>query len=36
MKRLPATGFEIFYRMEPRAMVPEGFAYGEQGRRDFR
>jgi hypothetical protein len=27
--------FNIFYRMEPRAMVHEGFAYGGQGRRDF-
>src|SRR5271170_2558375 len=27
--------FNIFYRMEPRAMVGEGFAYGGQGRRDF-
>ena len=27
--------FNIFYRMEPRAMVAEGFAYGGQGRRDF-
>ena len=27
--------FNIFYRMEPRAMVREGFAYGGQGRRDF-
>jgi hypothetical protein len=27
--------FNIFYRMEPRAMVCEGFAYGGQGRRDF-
>src|ERR1700690_1078615 len=27
--------FNIFYRMEPRAMAAEGFAYGGQGRRDF-
>jgi hypothetical protein len=27
--------FNIFYRMEPRAMVRDGFAYGGQGRRDF-
>jgi hypothetical protein len=27
--------FNIFYRMERRAMVREGFAYGGQGRRDF-
>src|SRR5665213_3660144 len=27
--------FNIFYRMEPRAMASEGFAYGGQGRRDF-
>jgi hypothetical protein len=27
--------FNIFYRMEPRVMVAEGFAYGGQGRRDF-
>jgi hypothetical protein len=27
--------FNIFYRMEPRTMVDEGFAYGGQGRRDF-
>ena len=27
--------FNIFYRMEPRVMVREGFAYGGQGRRDF-
>jgi hypothetical protein len=27
--------FNIFYRMEPRAMVREGFAYAGQGRRDF-
>jgi hypothetical protein len=27
--------FNIFYRMEPHAMVAEGFAYGGQGRRDF-
>ena len=27
--------FNIFYRMEPRMMVREGFAYGGQGRRDF-
>ena len=27
--------FNIFYRMEPRTMVAEGFAYGGQGRRDF-
>ena len=27
--------FNIFYRMEPRAMAREGFAYGGQGRRDF-
>src|ERR1700723_3298012 len=27
--------FNIFYRMEPRAMVREGFAYGGQGRRGF-
>ena len=27
--------FNIFYRMEPHAMVGEGFAYGGQGRRDF-
>jgi hypothetical protein len=27
--------FNIFYRMEPNAMVREGFAYGGQGRRDF-
>ncbi len=27
--------FNIFYRMEPRTMVREGFAYGGQGRRDF-
>ena len=27
--------FNIFWRMEPRAMVREGFAYGGQGRRDF-
>jgi hypothetical protein len=27
--------FNIFYRMEPSAMVREGFAYGGQGRRDF-
>ena len=27
--------FNIFYRMEPRAMVREGFAYRGQGRRDF-
>jgi hypothetical protein len=27
--------FNIFYRMEPRAMEREGFAYGGQGRRDF-
>ena len=27
--------FNIFYRMEPRVMVHEGFAYGGQGRRDF-
>ena len=27
--------FNIFWRMEPHAMVREGFAYGGQGRRDF-
>jgi hypothetical protein len=27
--------FNIFYRMEARTMVAEGFAYGGQGRRDF-
>jgi superfamily II DNA or RNA helicase len=27
--------FNIFYRMEPRTMVREGYAYGGQGRRDF-
>src|SRR5580658_3363828 len=27
--------FNIFYRMEPRTMVGQGFAYGGQGRRDF-
>jgi hypothetical protein len=27
--------FNIFWRMEPRTMVREGFAYGGQGRRDF-
>jgi hypothetical protein len=27
--------FNIFYRMEPRTMTGEGFAYGGQGRRDF-
>ena len=27
--------FNIFYRMEPRTMASEGFAYGGQGRRDF-
>ncbi|HZP04638.1 MAG TPA: DEAD/DEAH box helicase [Terracidiphilus sp.] len=27
--------FNIFYRMEPRVMVRQGFAYGGQGRRDF-
>jgi hypothetical protein len=27
--------FNIFYRMEPRTMVGEGFVYGGQGRRDF-
>jgi superfamily II DNA or RNA helicase len=27
--------FNIFFRMEPRTMVAEGFAYGGQGRRDF-
>src|SRR5271170_5328366 len=27
--------FNIFFRMEPRVMVAEGFAYGGQGRRDF-
>lgn len=27
--------FNIFWRMEPRAMVREGFAYGGQGQRDF-
>jgi hypothetical protein len=27
--------FNIFYRMEPRTMAGEGFAYGGQGRRDF-
>jgi hypothetical protein len=27
--------FDIFYRMEPRAMVRECCAYGGQGRRDF-
>jgi hypothetical protein len=27
--------FNSFFRMEPRAMVAEGFAYGGQGRRDF-
>jgi hypothetical protein len=27
--------FNIFYRMESRSMVREGFAYGGQGRRDF-
>jgi hypothetical protein len=27
--------FNIFYRMEPRIMAGEGFAYGGQGRRDF-
>jgi len=27
--------FNIFYRMEPRVMVRDGFAYGGQGRRDF-
>jgi hypothetical protein len=27
--------FNIFYRMEPRVMVRDGFAYGSQGRRDF-
>ncbi len=27
--------FNIFYRMEPRVMVREGFDYGGQGRRDF-
>jgi Helicase conserved C-terminal domain len=27
--------FNIFYRMEPRVMAREGFAYGGQGRRDF-
>jgi len=27
--------FNIFYRMEPRLMAREGYAYGGQGRRDF-
>ncbi|HEV2327107.1 MAG TPA: DEAD/DEAH box helicase [Terracidiphilus sp.] len=27
--------FNIFWRMEPRAMVRDGFAYSGQGRRDF-
>ena len=27
--------FNIFWRMEPRVMVGDGFAYGGQGRRDF-
>ena len=27
--------FNIFFRMEPRMMVRQGFAYGGQGRRDF-
>jgi SNF2 family DNA or RNA helicase len=27
--------FNLFYRMEPRAMVSEGFAAGSSGRRDF-
>ena len=27
--------FNIFWRMEPRTMVREGFAWGGQGRRDF-
>jgi len=27
--------FNIFYRMEPRVMAREGYAYGGQGRRDF-
>jgi hypothetical protein len=27
--------FNIFWRMEPRTMAGEGFAYGGQGRRDF-
>jgi hypothetical protein len=27
--------FNIFYRMEPRQMVAEGFAAGSAGRRDF-
>jgi len=27
--------FNIFYRMEPRVMSREGYAYGGQGRRDF-
>jgi hypothetical protein len=27
--------FNIFYRMEPRTMAGENFAYGGQGRRDF-
>jgi hypothetical protein len=27
--------FNIFFRMEPRVMVRQGFAYGGQGRRDF-
>ncbi|MBS1805468.1 MAG: DEAD/DEAH box helicase [Acidobacteria bacterium] len=27
--------FNIFFRMEPRVMVGQGFAYGGQGRRDF-
>ena len=27
--------FNVFWRMEPRVMAREGFAYGGQGRRDF-
>ncbi|HEX2918269.1 MAG TPA: helicase-related protein, partial [Edaphobacter sp.] len=27
--------FNIFFRMEPRVMVRQGFVYGGQGRRDF-
>jgi hypothetical protein len=27
--------FNIFYRMEPRMMVAEGFEAGSQGRGDF-
>src|ERR1700750_2680803 len=27
--------FNLFYRMEPRQMVAEGFAAGTTGRRDF-